>query len=294
MKKSRIGLCMVVVAGVVYGLTPGAVTLCYGRGATPALMAAVRYAVVTLLLLPRVLKQGNGLRQFSAHWKKLLLLSLVSAATPMLLFNAYTLLPTGLTTSLHFLYPGVVVLLCAVLYRDRPSKRKLFCLGLCLVGVLLIVDLSGGEKLSLLGLLLTLLSSVTWALYILWLDKMDLGDMTSDQLLCFEQAMSCLLVSLVYGPLTGTLPVRMPLGSWALVAGVCLFLGLFAVILFAFGIRLAGAQTAAIASTMEPITSMAVGILFLQEPFTVRSLLGTGCILLAVVLLAAEKEKPQT
>ena len=60
---------------------------------------------------------------------------------------------------------------------------------------------------------------------------------------------------------------------------------------FLIGVRYTGAQTASIASTLEPITSMIIGILFMAEPFSIRTVISAVMILSAVVLLSAFDEK---
>ena len=61
--------------------------------------------------------------------------------------------------------------------------------------------------------------------------------------------------------------------------------------LFQLGIRYTGASTAAILSTLEPITSVILGVLVLGELFTARKIAGCLCILLSVVLIAAAGKK---
>ena len=56
--------------------------------------------------------------------------------------------------------------------------------------------------------------------------------------------------------------------------------------LFQQGTFLVGGQHAAILSTLEPITSILMGILLLHETLTPRILLGSALTLLASVLLA--------
>jgi threonine/homoserine efflux transporter RhtA len=60
-----------------------------------------------------------------------------------------------------------------------------------------------------------------------------------------------------------------------------------------FGIKYTGATTAAILSTFEPITSVICGALFLGEKLSFYNLIGCGCIVASVILVAtAGKRKP--
>ena len=66
-----------------------------------------------------------------------------------------------------------------------------------------------------------------------------------------------------------------------------------AVMLFQKGTFLIGAQRAAILSTFEPITSIFVGILFLNETLTPRILLGSAITLVAGVFITLGSKKDE-
>ena len=66
-----------------------------------------------------------------------------------------------------------------------------------------------------------------------------------------------------------------------------------AVMLFQKGTFLIGAQRAAILSTFEPITSIFVGILFLNETLTPRILLGSAITLVAGVFITLGGKKDE-
>jgi drug/metabolite transporter (DMT)-like permease len=48
--------------------------------------------------------------------------------TAILLNSSYAYLPAGMSTSLHFVYPSVVMLACVVLFRERVNALKLAAL----------------------------------------------------------------------------------------------------------------------------------------------------------------------
>jgi drug/metabolite transporter (DMT)-like permease len=67
-----------------------------------------------------------------------------------------------------------------------------------------------------------------------------------------------------------------------------------AVSMFQMGTRIIGGQKAAILSTMEPTTSVFVGILVFREVITLRTAIGSVLVILAsilIVLLDSREEK---
>ena len=65
-----------------------------------------------------------------------------------------------------------------------------------------------------------------------------------------------------------------------------MFISVFGVLFFASGVRETDAQVSAIASTLEPITSIFVGVVFLKEKITPLTAIGAVMILAAVILLS--------
>ena len=96
----------------------------------------------------------------------------------------------------------------------------------------------------------------------------------------------------IYGILTGRLTLHLTGQAWlfAFIVSMCTSVG--AISLFQLGIRYIGASTAAILSTLEPITSMLLDVLVLGESMTMRRVLGSLFILVSVILIAWT-EKPK-
>lgn len=56
--------------------------------------------------------------------------------TTLMLYQSYLYIPTGMATTLHFLYPALTALLCRARFRERLGPWKLFALGLSGLGAL--------------------------------------------------------------------------------------------------------------------------------------------------------------
>jgi drug/metabolite transporter (DMT)-like permease len=55
------------------------------------------------------------------------------------------------------------------------------------------------------------------------------------------------------------------------------------------GIQFSGAVTASILSTLEPITSFALGVLILGEGYSAAKMIGVVCVVIAVITVSARK-----
>lgn len=282
---------MVVISGIVFGIMPSTVKYCYSQGATPSLVMISRSVLFQIILIPIVLRKKNTWPIFRQTWPKYVLLALTGTGTPLLLFVAYKYLSTGMTTTIHFLYPAIVALICAVFFREKLSKGKGIALLLCFLGILLMMDTSE-QTLSVTGILIAIASSITWALYIILLDRFDLKGASSEQIMFFTGISSIVLVSL-FGMALGDFAVSVTPIGWLAIAASNIFISVFGSLFFIIGVKYTDAQVSAIASTLEPIASIVIGVLFLHETVSLR--IGIGCILIlsAVILLAVcgDKEK---
>ena len=60
----------------------------------------------------------------------------------------------------------------------------------------------------------------------------------------------------------------------------------FGTSLFQFGIKTVGPESTSILSTFEPITSVIIGVLILNEIFGIKTIIGSALILIAVILIS--------
>ncbi len=287
MSSSKKGLLLVIISGFVFGVMPSAISYCYEQGATTIMMVFFRYAMLASVLFIRRRSVKGLLTDFRRHAVPLLLLGICGAATPLLLFSSYRYLPTGISTTIHYLYPMLVAILCVTVFHDQISRTKLLCFLLCLGGIGLMLDLTGGS-LNRTGIILAAVSSVTWACYIVFLGKFDFGVLQSTDIMLYVALISqCMF--LVYGLATGGFVLNLGLKSWGAIILTDLVIAIFGSLFFSIGARQTDAQAAAIASTLEPIVSILIGTAFLHETVNFRTAAGTVMILTAVILLAVSE-----
>lgn len=292
MKASTRGLILIIISGIVFGIQPSAVQYCYQQGAVPVLVLLFRYGILALILLPVVLRQKDTWRYYKEHFWHFLLLGLASSSTPLLIYTAYRFLGTSLATGIHYFYPAVTAILGLIFLREKLSLLKIIALVFSVGGIFIMVDFNEGFHLG--GALIALASSVTFASYIVLLRRLKAPGISSWQILFFVAVNSFVFLG-IYGLASGDLiravPAVTPTG-WILLPVVTAVIAVFGTLFFTFGARETDALTSAIASTLEPIVCFLIGIFFLHEPYSVRTIIGAVLVISAVVLLAfAEKIK---
>lgn len=280
------GIFLTVLSAVFYGLNPLFAKTVYTGGCNSLTLTLSRLLAGAVIFLVLQLGRGGSLRVSRRELKDILICCIGYGLVGPLLFASYNYLASGLATTLHFVYPVLVVAASLVLRYEKPNRRKLLCCALCFAGILCFY--TPGGSLNARGVFLALTSGVAWACYILHLNSSALVQLEPFKLAFWLCALSAVLVgAITLG--TGQLALPTTPLSWRAIGLFCCVASA-ASLLFQVGNQYVGAQSASMLSTFEPLTSVVVGILVYHEVLTVRLGIGILCILLAVVLLAGVDE----
>lgn len=286
MNQIRKGYLYVVLSAILFGCMPLGAKYIYANGVNALSLVFYRNCLAIPVMILLVVRRKESLFVTSKQLPQIIWLAAVGCClTPVLLFTSYQYISSGTATTFHFIYPAMVIFGGTVLFRQKARPGQLLCVLLCTAGVGMFY--APGEALHPLGSLLALLSGITYAIYILFLSRSQLGTLSGVKLSLY-MAMVCSTIMLAVCLATGqfTLPATPACWLVCFVFSVALCVG--AVVLFQRGTFLIGGQKASILSTFEPITSIFVGILVFHEPFSWRTVLGALCVVAAAILIAAQ------
>ena len=164
-EKSKGTLCGIV-AAVSYGMNPlGALSL-YRAGINTNSVLFYRYALAAVLLAALLLVQKTSLRITRREFSVLGLLGVMFAVSSLTLFMSFHYMDAGIASTLLFVYPVMVAVIMAIFFRERIS----------LVTVLaLLYRGEGGAVLNTAGVVLVMASSLSYALYIVVVNRASLN-----------------------------------------------------------------------------------------------------------------------
>ena len=283
MKNSLKGFLMILLSALLYGLNPLLAKSVYACGGNPMTIAVCRmlFGVLFFGILHKISAPAAPAVR-PVRMPKLALSALGYVLTPILLTTSYYYLDSGLATTVHFVYP-VLVLIGSILFcGKRLSGRTALCCALSVLGV--VCFYTPGGQISLPGIALALASAVAFASYVVSLEATGLLDLPVFQLscwLCIFGAAAAILAALLSGQQVFCLT-----GSGWLIMSVYALVASLAAAFFHKGENLIGSQKAALLSVFEPITSVILGILVYNEKLTVKSGFGIVLILSSVCLLS--------
>lgn len=278
------GYLFVIASAVVFGCMPLGASIIYASGVNSFSLAFYRNLLAIPVMLIIVKTSGESLKISRRDFGKLIILSILECVlTPTLLYSSYRYISSGTSTTLHFVYPAVVILTETLFFKEKLHGRQLLCVFLCLLGVGMFYV--PGGNLDPLGSMMALASGITYALYIVFLAKFHLEHISGFKYSLYLSCICSVIMPFVCLS-TGNFTVPNSATGWIACFVFSLVLCIGAVILFRQGTLLIGPQRASILSTFEPITSIFVGILLFSEPFGWRTALGSIFVITAAVLIA--------
>ena len=219
--------------------------------------------------------------------KKELLLLMCSGASMavnwILLFEAYKYTTVAIATLSYYFAPVLVTVASAVLFREKLTKKQIFCFIMSTVGLIIvtgITDLGSGSNNSV-GILFGLGAAVLYAACIL-LNKSIKGVGGIQR--TFLQFLAAIAVMIPYVAFSGgvSLAAMTTLGWGCLLIVGLIHTGITYCMYFTAVEHIPG-QELAILSYIDPLVAVIIGVAVLGEPLTLPQLIG-GLMILGFTL----------
>jgi len=282
-----VGIAFLLAAAVLFGFMPIVVKLAFATGMSTFEVFLLRSGIGALALSIIVVLRGKAsqLRLTTDQMGPVAFVALMFVGAVLMLYSSYNYISSGAATSLHYLYPVIVMVVMHWIVHEHMGALKWLAVALSVAGVFLIGN-PWAAGFSLPGVLLAAFSSVFFALYTVavgsrWFRELD------SMVAVFYFCLLAFIVSLFIVPLTGGrlfvgLPVRGVL--WCVVLGI--FCTAVPMVLFMLGTSRVGPSSASVYSTLEPAVALIAGIVLLGEPLTWDTPLGCVLIMSGILLVA--------
>jgi drug/metabolite transporter (DMT)-like permease len=253
----------------------------YDAGAEPLGVLAPRFVIAAAVLWVavrvggRVLPRGRRLGGLFAAGAVGYTLQAIT------FFTALEHASAGLVALLLYLYPAIVTVLAALLLGERLTRTRVTGVGLALAGTVLTIGPVGGG--SGLGIALGIAAACIYSVYILVNARLTAGvdPMAAAAVVCTGAACSCTLLALLVEPDLATTA-----GGWSAVVAIAVVSTVVAIVTFFAGMARVGPGDAATLSTFEPVVTVVLAALVLDERVTALQAAGGAVILGAVILLS--------
>jgi drug/metabolite transporter (DMT)-like permease len=285
------GSLFVLIAALGFSMKAILIKLAYAEGEVDALsLLALRMAMSLPFFLIATTWIGKAERQPSmtrSDWWIVLVLGMIGYYFASFLdFKGLTYISAGMERLILFLYPTLVILFSALVYRQPVRVPEIGALVLSYTGIGFVVSEDiGGQSADLwIGIAWVFGSAVAFAFYMMGSGEM-VRRIGSFRFTCYSMIVACLATGVHFilqpgGRLLG-LPFRV---YW-----LALWMALLSTVLPTFflnaGIRRLGSETASIISSAGPVATLVLAYFLLGEQMSPVQILGTASVLAGVYLI---------
>ena len=290
-QNSRSGLpgeFFAVVSAVLFGCMPLIARTAYANGSNAYMVSSSRYLTgslwMILFLFVKSKKEGSRftLRVTGKEFGVIAALSVLYGATALLLYLSYNYIDSGLATTLHFTYPVIIMLLSAFLFHAAIRRKEILCLILCAAGIFLLYSPGGNVRPA--GILIAAASGLSYAGFSVLFEHSIVKKLPVLLSTFWFSVFSTVLIGIA-AALTGNFTLKLPLIAHLIHILLGLVASALAAVFYQRSVQLCGSIRTSMLSTLEPVTSIAIGYFVFRELLTIRSVFGILCILGACILL---------
>ncbi|WP_324825443.1 DMT family transporter [Sinanaerobacter sp. ZZT-01] len=284
-----VGISCAVGAAFIYGFAPLLAKIAYMDGCNTITLTFFR-SLISFPVMFAILKTKKiPIKVSRKDFFTLIILSFLGAfATGLMLYGAYNYISVGLTTCIHYVYPVLVALVCVLFFKEKISMTKLAAMGLSIIGLLSFLE--GDLQVNFIGIALALGSGIAYAAFLVVMDKTEIKHLHPFLIsfYCASVASVCLFI---FGTATNQIVYHIAPRGWVLMFVMAMGVSVIANSITPIAVKNVGPTVTAILGMFEPIISVILGILFLKEAFTFRSVVGCILVILSVVMLTLERDK---
>lgn len=284
------GYLLGIVAAATYGTIPLFTLPLYGAGMNSDSILLLRYMVAIIILGVMLRLRGHSLSVGRRDLMWLLGGGIMMSLSSLSLFESYNYMPAGIASTLVFLYPVLVALIMALLFRERMGMTTVICLMAASGGMVLLCDMppEAGGDMSVTGTLLALASALTYAIYIVGLNKTSVDRLPTLKVTFYVLLFGSLLFIARFA--MGREFTLVPSSSWPLwgnIGALALISTAISFLCTTAAIQRIGATPTAILGAFEPVTAIFFGITVFGEILALRQWLGVGLVLAAVLTVVS-------
>lgn len=284
-ERSR-GYALGALAAASYGLNPLFALPMYAAGLGADSVLFYRYVLAVAMLGALMLVRHRSFALRLGDVLPLVAMGLLFSLSSLLLFESYNLMDAGIASTILFVYPVLVAVIMAVGFRERLTAVTVLSIVLACTGISLLYKGGDGATLDRIGVLLVFLSALSYAVYIVGINRSSLRDLPTEKLTFY---------ALLFGSLVFIVRLRFcadlqPIPTvilWVDALSLALFPTIVSLVAMAAAIRRIGSTPTAILGALEPVTALFFGVAVFGERLTPRIVLGVALILVAVTLIIA-------
>ncbi|MBQ6165979.1 MAG: DMT family transporter [Muribaculaceae bacterium] len=217
-------------------------------------------------------------------------MGILFAASSITYYQSFHFMDAGIASTILFVYPVMVAVIMAVFFKERVTAMTVVAIVMSLVGIGLLYKGEAGASLSAVGIVLCVLSSLAYAVYIIVVNQSSIK--MSSYKMTFYAMLVCEITLVLYSFTSPELYLHVlpSARAWSFAVWLSIVPTILSLVFMTVAVRHVGATPTAILGELEPLTAVAIGVMVFGELLTPRLIVGILFILCAVMLVVLGKD----
>lgn len=283
------GYTLGIIGSAFYGLNPLFTLPLYQKGMEPSSVLFYRYFFAIILLAMLLKSRGMSFKLKKNEVLPLFAMGILFSLSSYTLYLSYNYMDAGVASTILFLYPIMVAVINMLVFHERMGTLTALSIALAFYGISMLYDTASGQPMSMTGLLLVVASALSYAIYLVAINRSTFKTMPTEKLTFYSIffGISVYLVSL-HG-LADLQPLA-DLSAWTNAISLALFPTVISLVFISYSIHYIGSTPTSILGALEPVTALVCGVLIFGEVLTPKNITGIMFVLLSVTLIVVAKQ----
>ena len=300
-KSSKLwGYAAGVITGVTYGLNPMFAMPLLKSGISVDSVLFFRYFFAAVILCIFTVASGKSLKVTGKQLMWLAALGILYSFSSLGLFLAYKYIPSGIATTIVFLYPIIVALIMCLL-KVYPNWQTWVAIAVTAIAMILLCRFDPSQGFKPQGVLLAFGSALAYSIFIVIVNREKCLHDISNDVLTFYALATGTIVFCIHAAISGVSSGAADGGEFTMLRDIRLLnahpgewinLILLAIIptiistaTLAAATRIIGATKASVMGVFEPVTAILVGAMMFGEKITVNIVIGILLVIFAITFM---------
>lgn len=278
-----INVLLVIIASIAYGFLPIFTKNIIRENYSSVAIVFYRYAFTAIFLFFIILIRKKSFKIDKRQFFELILFSIVGLGLTFFFLSLSLLyISAGLTNMIHFGYPVVVIILMAIVYKEKINILKIISVISAIIGIVLLTRVVEVESFK--GVIYALITTVTYGVYIISNKKASFAKLDT-MVSLFYMSLFVSIVFFIFGIATNSLKMIDSINVFNNFIAISLLCTIFSLGLLLYGVKQLGSSLASILNMFEPTTTVIASIFIYNETLTINILLGSILVVLSTVFM---------
>ena len=248
------GIICGILAAVCYGTNPFGALPLYEEGVNTASVLFYRFSMAVLMLAVMLIVERKSFSVKKGELKTLASLGVLFAVSSITYYQSFRFMDAGIASTILFVYPVMVAVIMATFFKESVTLSTVSAVILALLGIGLLYRGGEGATLSTMGIILVMLSSLSYAVYIVIVNQSSIR--MSSLKLTFYVLLICMMCLLVYSFTSPDLHLQLPPSprAWFYACWLGLVPTILSLVLMTIAVHEVGATPTAIMGALEPLS----------------------------------------